>query len=1237
MAVLTNIPNNTSARDWRDTVNALIKRIAALEAAGVPVETPAPAFTTQPSISPTSGTAGSTVYAATPGTISNGSVVSRAWLLNGTAISTGVTAVPASAGTLTYQETASGPGGTTTSTVQVAAVTAATVTPTPAPSFTSQPSISPNTGTAGTTTFTATAGNVSNGSITARSWTINGTVISTGITAAPASSGTLTYQETATGPGGTTQSTVQQVTVATAAAAAPAFTSQPTVSPSTGTAGATTYTATPGAVSNGSITSRAWALNGSTISTGLTAAPASAGTLTYQEFATGTGGSASSSVLTRTVSAATPALAISPTVPSISSNAAAGTLVSNISNVPAGVTPSVTPNDGRLVIAGSASAGWKVVVGMSALSAGQINFSVAATGATSVSGVLTVTAASTGTPDGVEEATISPANTTLRSTYDFTKTGTAYSLTKNAYNGNGVYWPNKPRPLLIPNPAYPDLKMSYYSPDHGGSDSGIFVALVNGDPTVPSNWRTYDDAKANTDWLSHLSNLPAANPIYIGPQAAGSGYQMETPCIIPYNGKWIVHFQMTNIPQAANQGTVRAVTSDGFNFTSQFVSLLVPTGYTDGHTGYFTGGLNPFPGIIDPGTGVKALYAAWSLHGGQRRSTLALWATDNPETGTWRLVQTFGKLMGRNALGNVGDWLSFAFINMDWGSIRQTRQGWSFLCEAAEQGSGQTARAGNMYEVLMADDGRTMLGKPQLVIARGAAGTIDNGEVSRGETFVFGNKRGFIYEAADSANTKVAALATSPLRSPSNTWFEPLTPAIPTFATKQVNFQTATAIPSGFTAVTTGAPAASYSASGAALTLAPNDAYFLFENDGFDPTTTDYVDIFLDDFRTISGPSTANRIPYIGFATSKTARSAMTDAFFLSNGEGTAGTMSYTALVGGAITTRASGYVWGIGYSAVTGQTIGPKHKGIRWFPKSNEAFVLEEGAEGEPIKTNTINYPALLDKTKRYYPFIGFVSTGTTAVTEQIGKMIVRVADSGTGSAPAPSPAPTPSGNPATYGTRAIASSPNNQASYSHTGIDIGVANATRRIVVFVGGRAAATSPTIAVTITPAGGSAIAMTQPGISRSTFDSPAETTMLMFVATVPTGTTADVAVTVTGGPWVREGLTLFPIYNTASVTPAQISVASGKNDAAMSTTINKLAKGIVLGAAIASTSSSTIVTSAAESGADNPTAVSAATVSLSNISNDPATWTGLANSAPITIIESTGSAGGAMIVATWAAA
>lgn len=91
-----------------------------------------------------------------------------------------------------------------------------TPTPTPAPSFTAQPTISPGSGTANSTTFTATPGTLSNGSITSRAWLLNGTSISTGLTAAPTTSGTLTYQETATGSGGTTQSNVLSATVAAA-------------------------------------------------------------------------------------------------------------------------------------------------------------------------------------------------------------------------------------------------------------------------------------------------------------------------------------------------------------------------------------------------------------------------------------------------------------------------------------------------------------------------------------------------------------------------------------------------------------------------------------------------------------------------------------------------------------------------------------------------------------------------------------------------------------------------------------------------------------------------------------------------------------------------------------------------------------------------------------------------------------------------------------------------------------
>ncbi len=92
-----------------------------------------------------------------------------------------------------------------------------------------------------------------------------------------------------------------------------------------------------------------------------------------------------------------PALVLASVPQSITVGAPPGTLIANIANVPAGVTPSVTPNDGRLVIAGDASAGWKVVLGMSAISPSTINFAVAAAGATGATGALVIVAA--GAPD----------------------------------------------------------------------------------------------------------------------------------------------------------------------------------------------------------------------------------------------------------------------------------------------------------------------------------------------------------------------------------------------------------------------------------------------------------------------------------------------------------------------------------------------------------------------------------------------------------------------------------------------------------------------------------------------------------------------------------------------------------------------------------------------------------------------------------------------------------------------
>ena len=127
-----------------------------------------------------------------------------------------------------------------------------------------------------------------------------------------------------------------------------------------------------------------------------------------------------------------PALALSIPAPSIASNAATGTLVSNITNVPSGATPTVTPNDGRLVIAGDSSAGWKVVVGMSALSAGTVNFSVAATGATGVSGVLTVTAA-TPAPSGTPVLVTVPNYATMAALGDSITAGSQATTNSNRW------------------------------------------------------------------------------------------------------------------------------------------------------------------------------------------------------------------------------------------------------------------------------------------------------------------------------------------------------------------------------------------------------------------------------------------------------------------------------------------------------------------------------------------------------------------------------------------------------------------------------------------------------------------------------------------------------------------------------------------------------------------------------------------------------------------------------------
>ncbi len=193
-------------------------------ATGFTTATPAPAFTTQPTISPTSGTVGTT-FTANNGAATNAAGYTRRWLLSGISIGTGITVTPNAAGSLLLEVTATGNGGNTIATTAVTVAAAAPApTPTPAPSWSVQPSIS-GTPTVGQT-LTGNSGTIANGTVSARQW-LRGGIAITGATNATyavvsADQGTsISFRVTATGTGGTSNATSPMVGPVAAAPVSP--------------------------------------------------------------------------------------------------------------------------------------------------------------------------------------------------------------------------------------------------------------------------------------------------------------------------------------------------------------------------------------------------------------------------------------------------------------------------------------------------------------------------------------------------------------------------------------------------------------------------------------------------------------------------------------------------------------------------------------------------------------------------------------------------------------------------------------------------------------------------------------------------------------------------------------------------------------------------------------------------------------------------------------------------------
>lgn len=247
---------------------------------------PPPTFTVAPSISPSSGTT-ATIFTANDGTVENGSVTGRRWLLSGSLIGTDTTVRAPNSGSLVLEVAALGTGGVIT--VKSAAVVVAAL---PAPAFSGNPTISPSGGTTGAT-YTATDPTVSNGTITLRQWLLGATVLGTGTTIVPGpgNTGSLTRKVYAQGTDGSTITIISEA-VTVSAIPAPTFSGKPAISPASGDTAAT-FSATDPTIANGSITGRAWLLGTAIIGVGATIVPGAgnSGSLTRRVTGQGIDGS----------------------------------------------------------------------------------------------------------------------------------------------------------------------------------------------------------------------------------------------------------------------------------------------------------------------------------------------------------------------------------------------------------------------------------------------------------------------------------------------------------------------------------------------------------------------------------------------------------------------------------------------------------------------------------------------------------------------------------------------------------------------------------------------------------------------------------------------------------------------------------------------------------------------------------------------------------------------------------
>jgi hypothetical protein len=270
----------------------------------------------------------------------------------------------------------------------------------------------------------------------------------------------------------------------------------------------------------------------------------------------------------------------------------------------------------------------------------------------------------------------------------------------------------------------------YFSTDHGHK-GGVWMYVCNGVPTVSENWKSYDRAIADGDF-DYLAKKPKANPVFCD-QIQGTS--TETPHANVIDGT--VYMTYHNKRAGHSQSTLLATSKDGVNFfriNGKKDSVVIdydPNGAPgNGHTGYFRWGPNPF-------SGVKYKYVGYSLHGGGGRSHSAMWGSDDAVK--WHKLEVLDHVLGHAMEKGI----FIRWIDIDPASIRSIGNGeYAALCSG---GNRERVPLIEVYEIFLADDGRTLTRHSRKVLGLGSPGTSDEQELGQPTTAAIGNAWYLLY------------------------------------------------------------------------------------------------------------------------------------------------------------------------------------------------------------------------------------------------------------------------------------------------------------------------------------------------------------------------------------------------------------------------------------------------------------------------------------------------------------